>query len=105
MELECNSAKYARKCDSQIYENHSTEQLKKAYAKASSALRRNRRFIPIDKLIVLYKAFILPHLEYCGPLLLGIGKVQSDRLDDANHCILRTLLGHPWKSVPYMNNY
>ena len=59
-----------------------------------------RRFLPTDKLIILYKAFILPHLEYCGTLLLGIGKVQSDRLDNANYYILRTVLGYG-KSVPY----
>ena len=81
------------------FKNHITEQLKKAYAKAS-VLRRIRRFLPTDKLIILYKAFILPHLEYCGPLLLGIGKVQSDRLDNANYYILRTVLGYG-KSVPY----
>ena len=75
------------------FKNHITEQLKKAYAKAS-VLRRIRRFLPTDKLIILYKAFILPHLEYCGPLLLGIGKVQSDRLDNANYYILRTVLGY-----------
>lgn len=56
--------------------------------------------MPTDKLILLYKAFILPHLEYCGPLLLGIGKVQSDRLDNTNYYILRTVLGYG-KSISY----
>ena len=48
----------------------------------------------------LYKAFILPHLEYCSALFVGIGKVQSSRIDNANYYILRTLLGHA-KTVPY----
>ena len=51
-------------------------------------------------MIRLYKAFILPHLEYCSPLFAGIGKVQSNRIDNANYYILRTLRGHA-KTVPY----
>ena len=41
----------------------------------------------------LYKAFVLPHLEYCGPVLVGIGKTQFNKLDDANFHILRSILG------------
>ena len=51
-------------------------------------------------MIRLYKAFILPRLEYCGPLFVGIGKIQSNRIDSANYYISKTLLGHA-KSVPY----
>ena len=39
------------------YKEHISDQLKKAYAKAS-ALRRIRRFLPHDAMIKLYKAFI-----------------------------------------------
>ena len=39
-------------------------------------------------MIQLYKAFILPHLEYCGPVLIGITKTLSDKLEDANYYIL-----------------
>ena len=81
------------------FKEHITEQLKKAYSKAS-ALRRIRRFIPTDIMVRLYKAFILPHLEYCSPLLVGIGLVQSNRIEKANYYILRTLLSYA-KSVPY----
>jgi hypothetical protein len=49
---------------------------KKACAEAA-ALRRLRRFIFQGVMILLYKAYILPHLEYCGPLLVGIGKVEE----------------------------
>ena len=52
---------------------HVSQQVKKACAKAS-ALRRIRRFIPLDVMCRLYKAYILPHLEYCCPLLLGVGR-------------------------------
>ena len=49
------------------------EQLKTAYAKAA-ALRKLCKFIPQKVMIRLYKAYVLPHLEYCSPLLLGISK-------------------------------
>ena len=58
------------------YKDQFTEQIKKACAKAS-VLRRLRKFIPQDIMIRLYKAYILPHLENCGPLLIGIGTSQK----------------------------
>ena len=81
------------------FREHISSQLKKAYAK-TSALRRIRRFVPMGVMLALYKSFILPHLEYCSPLLLGMGKVQANKIEDANHYILRTLTGHR-KSLPY----
>ena len=39
--------------------------LKKAYAK-TGALRRIRRFVPMDIMLALFKSFILPNLEYCS---------------------------------------
>ena len=42
----------------------------------------------------LYKAYILPHLEYCCPLLLGAGSSQKRRLEDTNNYFLRSILGH-----------
>ena len=64
---------------------HIFSQLKKAYAK-TGALRRIRRFVPMDVMLALYKSFILP-LEYCSPLLLGVGKVRANKIEDANHYI------------------
>ena len=49
--------------------------VKKASAKAF-VFRRNRRIIPLEVICHLYKAYIFPHLEYCCPLLLGVGKGQ-----------------------------
>ena len=43
-------------------------------------------------MVRLYKAYIPPHLEYCGPLLIVIGKVQAQRLEDTSYYILRTVL-------------
>ena len=42
----------------------------------------------------------LGELEYCSPLLLGLGNVQANGIEDANHYILRTLIGHR-KSLSY----
>ena len=50
------------------------EQLKQACAKAA-ALRKLCKFIPQDVMIRLYKAYVLPHLKYCSPLLLGISRI------------------------------
>ena len=44
---------------------HISSLLKKAYAK-TGALRRIRRFVPMDIMLALFKSFILPHLEYCS---------------------------------------
>ena len=76
-----------------------SDQLKKACAK-TSALKRIWRFLPLVATIKLYKAFILPHLEYCSPLFIGIGKGQRNRLKDGNCYILRKLIGHN-KSMTY----
>ena len=79
--------------------HHVKEQVKKACAKATD-LRRIRKFIPIDVMGRLYKAFILPHLEYCGPLLLGVGNTQANKLEDTNYYILRSILGFG-RQTPY----
>ena len=44
----------------------------------------------------LYRAYILPHLEYCYPLLLGAGRSRKEKLEDTytNNYILRSILGH-----------
>ena len=55
----------------------------------------NRRFVPMDIMLALYKSFILR-----SPLLLGVGKVLAHKIEGANHYILRTLTGHG-KSLSY----
>ena len=53
------------------YKPHVGITLKKAYAKMA-ALCRTKHLVPSNKMITLYKAYVLPHFEYCSPLLLQI---------------------------------
>ena len=41
---------------------------------------------------MLYKAYILPHIEYYSPLPLGINKTLNKKLESANHYALKVLL-------------
>ena len=78
---------------------HVSEQAQKASTNAS-ALRRICRFIPSAVMYRIYKAFIMPHLEYCCPLLLGVLRGQVKKLEDINNYILRSILGYG-KNTPY----
>ena len=42
---------------------------------------------------------ILPHLEYCSLLLLGVGKVQAYKIEDVNHYIF--YLAVTWPEIPW----
>ena len=35
----------------------------------------------------LYKAYVLPHLEYCSPLFLGVGNVDASKMESTNYYI------------------
>ena len=48
--------------------------------------------MPADVALMLYKAYIIPHLEYCSPLLLGIKKSLNNILESANCYALKALL-------------
>ena len=62
------------------------------YFKTSALKRISRfKFVPVNTMILLYKTFLAPHLEYCNTVFVGLVKVQSGRLEDANYYILRTL--------------
>ena len=73
------------------FKHHLAFMLKKAYAKIA-ALRRIKRLVPSDVMISLYKAYVLTHLEYCCPLLLGISKVLKNNIKRTNHYAIKTLL-------------
>ena len=80
-------------------QNIRKEQLKNACEKAS-ALRRLRKFIPKYVMVRLYKAYVLPHLEYCCPPLLGISSAETTEIKNTNYYLLRSILSFS-KSVSY----
>ena len=45
-------------------------------------------------------SYILPHFDYCSPLLIGISHTLSDKLENTNYYMLRTLFNLP-KSISY----
>ena len=47
--------------------------------------------MPRNVSLSLYKAYLLPHLEYCSPLLIGINKTLNSKLESANKYVLNTL--------------
>ena len=73
------------------FKPHITEMLKKTYGKIA-ALRRLKRTVPMDILIKLYNAYVLPHLEYCSLILIGINKSLRNKLEHANYYGLGTLM-------------
>ena len=58
----------------------------------AAALHKLCKFTPEDVMIRLYKAYVLPHLEYGSPLLLGISNGFKNKLEDTNYYILRIIL-------------
>ena len=77
--------------DKLSFKDHLSTVLRKVYAKVG-AMKRLRMLVPADISLMLYKAYILPHLEYCSPLLLGINKTLNEKLESANYYALKALL-------------
>ena len=73
---------------------HIKNTLNKVYVKLS-AIRRIKNLISILTATKLYKALILPHFEYCSPLLFGVTKGLRDKLEKANCFGLRPVLKLP----------
>ena len=73
------------------YKLHIKDLLSKVYPKVA-ALRRLKRLVPHDTIIRLYEAYVVPHYDYCSPLLLGIRKTITHKLESVNSFALRTLL-------------
>ena len=73
------------------FKPHVAITLKKASAKIA-ALWRIKRLVPSDIMISLYKAYVLPHLEYCCPLLLGISNALKNNIERTNQFAIKTLL-------------
>ena len=67
------------------FKPHVAIMLKKVCAKI-------RSLVTSEVMISLYKAYVLPHLEYCCPPLLGISKVLKNNIERTNHYASKTLL-------------
>ena len=48
--------------------------------------------MPHNVSLSLYKAYLLPHLKFCSPILIGINKSLNSKLESANKYALKTLL-------------
>ena len=77
--------------DKVSFKDHPSTVLRKVYAEVG-ALRRLTKLLPADISLMLYKAYILPHLEYCSPLPLRINKTLNKKLESANYYALKALL-------------
>ena len=73
------------------FKEHINVMLKKVFAKIG-ALRRLKRLVPANTMLLLYRSFVLSHFEYCNSLLMGIGKTLNKKLEDANYYGLRTIM-------------
>ena len=80
-----------RRNDKLSFKDHLLTVLRRVSAKVG-ALRRLRKLVSADISLMLYKAYILPQLEYCSPLLLGINKTLNKKLESANYYALKALL-------------
>ena len=56
---------------------HINVMLKKVYAKIG-ALRRLKRSVPGNTMLLLYRSFVLSYFEYCNSLLMGIGETLNN---------------------------
>ena len=62
------------------YRENISNMLKKVCAKIGVL----KRPMPHNMSLSLYKAYLLPHFEYLSPLLIGINKTLSSKLESAN---------------------
>ena len=51
-----------------------------------------KRLVPSNVMITLYRAYVLPHFQYCSPLLLGISRTLNNKLELANYYASRTII-------------
>ena len=77
--------------DNLSFKDHLSTVLKKVYAKVG-ALGRLIKLVATDISRMLYKACILPHLEYCSPLILEVNKTLNKKLESTNYYALKALL-------------
>ena len=58
-----------------------------------AAIRRNNAFLPID--LRLYKALVLPHLDYCSVLWHECGSVVTQKIERIQNYAFRIITSSP----------
>ena len=66
------------------FKEHINVMLKNVYAKIG-ALRRLKRLVPANAMLLLYRSFVLSHFEYCNSLLMGIETGRCELLWSTNY--------------------
>ena len=75
--------------------NEQIDKLSKTVSKHNGLLRRLCNVLPQKNLNILYKALILPHLDYCDAVWGNAGKIQLKILDRLQNAAGMIILGLP----------
>ena len=81
--------------DSRLSGRHQVHEAVLKATRKTGALNRVKRMVPERTINLLYKAFVLPHLEYCSPLLMTCDGPLTGKLERAQERTIRTLLRVP----------
>ena len=93
------------------FENHIAKICRKVSQKIA-VLKRMQKLLPFETRSDIYKAFILPHVNYCSETWHFCSKNSADKLEMVNKRALRFVLGKSpclmstgsWVTrVPYVN--
>ena len=98
--------------------NEQIDKISKTVSKRNGLLRRLRKVLPQKNLNMLYKALILPHLDYCDAVWGNAGKTQLKILDRLQNAAGKIILGLPrrypteillntlrWDKLEYRRNF
>ena len=98
--------------------NEQIDKISKTVSKRNGLLRRLRNVLPQKNLNMLYKALILPHLDYCDAVWGNAGKTQLKILDRLQNAAGKIILGLPrrypteillntlrWDKLEYRRNF
>ena len=75
--------------------NEQIDKISKTVSKRNGLLQRLCNVLPLKNLNMLYKALILPHLDYCDAVWGNAGKIQLKILDRLENAAGKIILGLP----------